>query len=118
MEQQFWRIDGCTSAGMWDVVEARGRDDIEEGRDERAVQAHRLHGVGQVDGGLGPHRFAVNEKGPKWKKARIRVRLFFGKAVDCLQASLVSLVVRWLISRAGATATHGQGMILDWSRHS
>ena len=34
------------------------------------------------------------KKVPGGRRRGVSVRLFFGKAVDCLQASLVSLVVR------------------------
>ena len=110
MEQEFQRTDGARLQGCGMVWKP---EDVTTSKkaEMNALSKDTVCTVfGQVDGGLGPHiQFAVKETGPRWKKARMRVRLFFGKAVGRLQASLVSLAVRRLVSRAAGSANQGSG---------
>ena len=123
MEQEFQRIDGARLQGCGMVWKP---EDVTTSKkaEMNALSKDTVCTVfGQVDGGLGPHiQFAVKETGPRWKKARMRVRLFFGTAVGRLQASLVSLAVRRLVSRAAGSANQGKRwrkvMIRESNRHA
>ena len=123
MEQEFQRMDGARLQGcgmVWnpeDVttskkaeMNALSKDTVCTVLDTSMVNWDRTSNL------------LSRKEVPGGGRRGMRVRLFFGKAVGCLQASLVSLAVRWLVSRAAGTANQGKRwrkvMILDSNRHA